>query len=33
MNVEVAGILGMHAVLFKNAGQLEADLRSAGIAI
>lgn len=32
MNVEVAAILGMHAILFKDAVQLEADLRSAGIA-
>ena len=31
MNVEVAAILGMHAILFKDAVQLEADLRSAGI--
>lgn len=33
MNVEVAGILGMHAIQFTNAGQLEADLHSAGIAV
>ena len=32
MNVEVASILGMHAILFKDAVQLETDLRSAGIA-
>jgi putative hydrolase of the HAD superfamily len=31
MNVEVAGILGMHAVLFTSAAQLEADLRAAGV--
>jgi putative hydrolase of the HAD superfamily len=31
MNVEVAGILGMHAVLFTSAMQLEADLRAAGV--
>ena len=31
MNVEVAAILGMHSILFKDAVQLEADLRSAGI--
>ena len=32
MNVEVAGILGMHAVQFTSAAQLEADLRAAGVA-
>ena len=31
MNVEVAGILGMHAVQFTGAAQLEADLRAAGV--
>jgi len=32
MNVEVARILGMHPIQFKDAGQLEADLRAAGVA-
>jgi putative hydrolase of the HAD superfamily len=32
MNVEVAGSVGMRAIQFKNAGQLETDLRSAGVA-
>lgn len=31
MNVEVAGILGMHAIQFKSAAQLEGELHSAGI--
>jgi putative hydrolase of the HAD superfamily len=31
MNVEVAGILGMRAIGFESAGQLEVDLRTAGI--
>jgi putative hydrolase of the HAD superfamily len=31
MNVEVAGILGMHAIRFTDATQLEAELRSAGV--
>ena len=31
MNVEVARILGMRAIEFQNAGQLETDLRNAGI--
>jgi putative hydrolase of the HAD superfamily len=31
MNVEVAGILGMHAIQFTGATQLEAELRSAGV--
>jgi putative hydrolase of the HAD superfamily len=32
MNVEVAQILGMHPIQFKDAGQLAADLRAAGVA-
>ncbi|MFP4438321.1 MAG: HAD family hydrolase [Chloroflexaceae bacterium] len=31
MNVEVARILGMHAIQFIDAGQLETDLRAAGV--
>jgi putative hydrolase of the HAD superfamily len=31
MNVEVARILGMHAIQFMDAGQLETDLRAAGV--
>ncbi|HEX9438502.1 MAG TPA: HAD-IA family hydrolase [Roseiflexaceae bacterium] len=31
MNVEVAGILGMHPVQFFDAARLEADLRAAGV--
>lgn len=31
MNVEVARILGMHAIQFVDATQLEADLRAAGL--
>jgi len=31
MNVEVAGILGMHAILFKSAHQLEEELHSVGM--
>ncbi len=31
MNVEVAGILGMHAILFKAADQLEEELHSVGM--
>lgn len=31
MNVEVASILGMHAIEFKDAAQLEVDLQAAGI--
>lgn len=31
MNVEVASILGMRAIEFQSAGQLEGDLRKAGI--
>jgi hypothetical protein len=33
MNVEVARILGMHAIQFVDAAQLAADLRAAGIAL
>jgi putative hydrolase of the HAD superfamily len=33
MNVEVAGILGMHAVRFTDAAQLEAALRTAGVVL
>lgn len=31
LNVEVAGILGMHPIQFTTADQLEADLKAAGI--
>jgi len=31
MNVEVARILGMHAIQFIDAGRLETDLRAAGV--
>lgn len=31
LNVEVAAILGMHAIQFTSAAQLEADLRVAGV--
>ena len=33
MNVEVANILGMRAIPFTSAAQLEADLRAAGVAL
>ena len=33
MNVEVARILGMHPIQFKDAGQLEAELRAAGASL
>jgi putative hydrolase of the HAD superfamily len=33
MNIEVAQILGMHPIQFKDAAQLAADLRAAGVAI
>jgi putative hydrolase of the HAD superfamily len=32
MNAEVAGILGMHAIQFTDAAQLQTALRSAGVA-
>jgi putative hydrolase of the HAD superfamily len=31
MNVEVARILGMHPIQFKDAGQLETDIRAMGV--
>jgi putative hydrolase of the HAD superfamily len=33
MNVEVAGILGMHAIQFTSADQLAEDLRAAGVVL